>query len=358
MALEIREPLLFTPVIQDKLWGGDGLWRKLGKGSAASLRAGESWELSDRPEAPTAIASGRFTGKSLRDLWPLAGPALMGKAWRSDLATFPLLYKFISAREALSVQVHPGENSPLGEAKTECWYVLDAPTGAELIVGLSQALPRSEMVSLLSSSASQTVLRREPVQRGDLLYIPAGTVHAITAGLLLYEMQQNSDTTFRLYDWDRRDDHGQPRALHVTQAAEVMDLRVHDHHKITALDLPREGCSEQVLVACPYFAMSRWHGFTKPTVLRMKNQFKVVTVIGGKLLVEWPGGSLEAGLGATVLFPADLNEALLSAGSSETEILVSAIPDLLEDVVMPLRKAGHTDAAISALSGIDGLSVD
>lgn len=347
-----------APVVQDKLWGGDGLWRHLRKGEASQTQAGESWELSDRPEAATVVAKGRFAGLSLSQLIAKAGPALMGSQWKPG--AFPLLYKFIYAREALSVQVHPGEGSPLGEAKTECWYIVAAPENAELIVGVSQDLPREAMATALASSSCHEVLRREKVKAGDLLFIPAGTVHAITAGLLIYELQQNSDTTFRLYDWGRVDASGKPRELHVQKATQVMDLRVHDRHKIAPLRMPTvadAACVVDARVACAFFALWHCHSFTKPFKLKMPNRMRVVSVLRGAFALEWPGGTLELSLGETALLPADLAEAVFAPQDDASELLVSAIPDLQSEIIAPLREAGHGDAAIAALGGLEGLRV-
>lgn len=374
LILSIGEPLFLKPVIQDKLWGGDGLWRYLRKGEPTQSLAGESWELSDRPEASSTLASGRFAGMSLNRLMAAAGPVILGSQWQgiaqksvSDAGTqavFPLLYKFIYAREALSVQVHPGEGSAeyrarYGEAKTECWLVVAAPANAEIIVGVSQSLPREAMAKALTSSACREVLRREKVKAGDLLFIPAGTVHAITEGLLIYELQQNSDTTFRLYDWDRLDAAGKPRELHVQKAAEVMDLRVHDRHKISALSMPNpEGsaCRIDARVACDYFALWHCHSFTHPYKLRMPRRMRVATVLKGDFSVEWPGHAAKLGLGETVLLPADLPEVLFAPQGGGCELLVSAIPDLESEIIAPLRQAGHSDAAIAALGGQESLS--
>lgn len=367
--LSIGEPLFLKPVIQDKLWGGDGLWRYLRKGEASQSHAGESWELSDRPEASSTIASGRFAGMSLNRLMAQAGPVILGSQWHSAAekstsqtgaqAAFPLLYKFIYAREALSVQVHPGEGSTeyrarYGEAKTECWLVVAAPENAEIIVGVSQSLPREAMAKALASSACREVLRREKVKAGDLLFIPAGTVHAITEGLLIYELQQNSDTTFRLYDWDRLDASGKPRELHVQKAAEVMDLRVHDRHKIKPLRMPEpagSACHIDARVACAYFALWHCHTFSRPYKLSMPGRMRVVTVLQGDFSVEWPGHAAKLGLGETALLPADLPEVLFAPQSKDCELLVSAIPDWDSEIIAPLRQAGHSDAAIAALSG-------
>ena len=207
----VREPLKFKPILQAKLWGGDGLYRVLGKGEPYETDLGESWELSDRDDNASVIASGTFSAANLRDLFSVHARDILGGQYSPSMARFPLLYKFIYAKENLSVQVHPGDGSPLGDAKTECWYILDAPPGGELILGIAGDGDRERTLAALRTSACREVLNRVPVRAGDLFFIPAGTVHAITAGLLLYEVQQNSDTTFRLYDWDRVDAAGKPR---------------------------------------------------------------------------------------------------------------------------------------------------
>ena len=191
-------PLLkFQPILLPKPWGGDGLWRVLGKGRQEDVNIGESWELSARSEALTQVVEGPFAGKNLKDIVALNGEELFGQPASSSV--FPLLYKFIYAREKLSVQVHPDPGSALGESKTECWYVVDAAPGAELIVGVSRhGRSREDILAALKSSHCEEVLRRWPAKRGDVFFIPAGTVHAITEGLLLYEVQQNSDTTFQI----------------------------------------------------------------------------------------------------------------------------------------------------------------
>jgi mannose-6-phosphate isomerase len=235
-----------------------------------------------------------------------------------------------------------------------------APENAELIVGVSQDLPREAMAKALASSSCHEVLRREKVKAGDLLFIPAGTVHAITAGLLIYELQQNSDTTFRLYDWGRVDAAGKPRELHVQKATQVMDLRVHDRHKIAPLRMPAPddvACVVDARVACAFFVLWHCHSFTKPFKLMMPGRMRVVSVLQGSFALEWPGGSLELRLGETALLPADLAEVVFAPQRDASELLVSAIPDLQSEIIAPLREAGHGDAAIAALGGLEGLRV-
>ena len=274
---EVREPLKFKPILQAKIWGGDGLYRVLRKGTDSDKDMGEAWELSDREGESTLVAIGSFAGQSFKDLFARHARDILGQQYLPSRANFPLLYKFIYAREPLSVQVHPGEGSSLGEAKTECWYILEAPPGSELILGVAGDGDREKILSALATSECMSVLNRVPVKVGDLFFIPAGTVHAITAGLLLYEVQQNSDTTFRLYDWDRVDAKGKPRPLHIQESAQVLDLRRHDKHRISPLLLSYASHDEQVLVACPFFAIIKFSRCTDFVPVTTTPRFRVLT---------------------------------------------------------------------------------
>lgn len=365
----LREPLKFKPILHSRIWGGDGLYHRLGKGSAGGL-IGESWELSDRDGDASVVTEGPFAGQNLRDLFSkhardilgtqftpaaAAGASPGGTAGATAMSRFPLLYKFIFARESLSVQVHPGEGSPLGESKTECWYILDAPEDAHLILGISGGRDRAEVVKALASKDCLSVLNKVPVKAGDMFHIPAGTVHAITAGLLLYEVQQNSDTTFRLYDWDRVDPAGKPRALHVEQAAQVLDIRSHGKHRILPLALKVSGRKEEILVACRHFAVARITACRSEASLGEGNRFRVVTAMRGAFALIWDGGTATLGLGETALVPASCPRPRLAETVPGSEALVSFIPELREEVIGPLLAAGHAPEAIRDLAGIDGL---
>lgn len=352
----VNEPLKFKAILQSRIWGGDGLFHRLGKGSAGG-DIGESWELSDREGAATVVAEGPFAGQDLRDLFSRHARDILGSQFTPALSQFPLLYKFIYARDSLSVQVHPGEGSPLGESKTECWYILDAPEGAHLILGLAGGGDRAATVKALASKECLSVLNKVPVKSGDLFFIPAGTVHAITAGLLLYEVQQNSDTTFRLYDWDRVDSSGMPRPLHVDKAAQVIDFRVHGKHRIAPLALPRTGRKEEVLVACRHFAIVRHSGCRQEALLGPGGRFRVVTSMRGAFTLAWESGTCALGLGETALIPAACSGPRLVETVPGSEALASFIPDLGEEIVAPLLAAGHSREAVRDLSGVDGLPV-
>lgn len=350
-------PLLkLRPVLFPKPWGGDALWRVLHKGNPGDTGMGESWEVSDRPEAPSVVAEGPLAGKTLADVLATHAPDVLGDAAKAS-QDFPLLHKFISAREKLSVQVHPGADSPLGEAKTECWYIVDAEPGASLIVGVDPGgLDRDATLERLKSAACESVLRRLPARRGDVFFIPAGTVHAITEGILLYEVQQNSDTTFRLYDWGRVDAHGHPRALHLEEAAAVADVTARAGYRIPSLHVARGTHDEDYLVACPWFALVRWSAFTLeaagPARLETSGGFRVVTALSGAAVLRGADGQeVRLGPGDTALVPACHAAVDVRAESPDVELVVSFVPDLDRDVRAPLRAAGHAEEAIDALFG-------
>lgn len=337
--------LKFRPVLMSKPWGGDGLWRFLKKGAPGDDRVGESWELSDRPEGETLVAGGALDGVGLGELMRRDPMALLG----ADLPAtghFPLLYKFISAREKLSVQVHPGEGFPLGEAKTESWYIVEAAPGAEIIVGVREGAT----LERLKSPDCEPALRRLAARRGDVFHIPAGTIHAITEGLLIYELQQNSDTTFRLYDWGRVDAAGKPRVLHVREAGEVADLKPREGYKIPPLGVDHASHREDFLVACPWFVLKKWTGFKAPVSLDTFGRFRVLTVVAGEASVRNGRELLPLRLGDTALVPACLESVRVEAGPA-AEVLVSFVPDLERDVRAPLRAAGHEAASIEKLFG-------
>lgn len=317
---------------------------------------GESWELSDRTTAESIVLDGALHGTGLRHLMERNPVALAGTVPVDG--RFPLLYKFISAKENLSVQVHPGSGSGLGEPKTECWYVIDAEPGAELIVGIrDDGGTRESVLAVLKSPDCERVLQRLPARRGDVFFIPAGTVHAITGGVLLYEVQQNSDTTFRLYDWGRVDSEGKPRALHVDEAAQVADLTPRTGYAIPAVRTPQETHAEEWLVACPHFVLMKWSGFRAPARLATNGRFRVISTVSGTLMVEDETGEVvRLGKGETMLVPA-CHASVLIRGDSRAECIISFVPEVREDVLEPLRRAGVPTDQVSRLFGPPGIQV-
>ncbi len=348
-------PLKLKPILQEKIWGGDGLHRYLGKGQATDKSMGESWELSDRDGFASIIEAGTYQGRNLYELLQEFPQEILGTPKISSTHTtnikvvFPLLYKFIYARDALSVQVHPGENNPLGEAKTEAWYIVHAPENAQLIVGLQAGLSAEATLQILQSKDCEKALQKIKVQAGDMLFIPAGTVHAITAGLLIYEVQQNSDTTFRLYDWGRMDDAGKPRQLHIQESAAVIDFTPHREHKINPLKIKKVSYKVEYLVVCKYFAIIKYSGLTEIMPFSTKNRFCVFTCLIGSFILQSADKTLKMHSGDTWLIPAACEDLTVTAQDLGSQFLCSYVPDIAVDIIAPLHAAGFAKEVINQL---------
>ena len=210
----------------ERVWGGRGFEEKLGRILPENKVIGESWEICDRDEAPSVIVGGRFGGKTLREAIEADPAYVMGPSWKPE-RRFPILVKWLDCQERLSLQVHPpkGVAEKLGgEPKTENWYVADCTPDAGLIAGLKRGVTKDEFVGSLSDNSAEKLLHRFPVKKGDSLFVPSGRLHAIDGGNLILEIQQNSDTTYRVYDWGRVGLDGKPRALHVKESIESINF--------------------------------------------------------------------------------------------------------------------------------------
>lgn len=224
-------PLTFTPALRDYIWGGRNLEKLYGRRLPPGPVA-ESWEISGHPTAPTVVDAGPWQGQPLPAVLAACGADLVGSraAWALERDKFPLLVKLLDAEERLSVQVHPGDEYALAHAhgelgKTEMWYILHARPGAQLILGLKPGVTRQAFRQALAENTVQACLHHLPVTADDALFVPAGTLHAILEGVVALEVMQNSDTTYRVYDWGRVGADGQARTLHVEDALEVIDFR-------------------------------------------------------------------------------------------------------------------------------------
>jgi mannose-6-phosphate isomerase len=224
ISIQGRAPLVLAPKLASAIWGGSALVSRYGQPGDPKATLGESWECWDE----NAVASGPLAGETLAQARAELGATLMGPV--DATARFPVLTKIIDAREPLSVQVHPDdayaqrvEHQPVG--KTECWFILAADPGAELVLGWTRDTDRAEYERRVADGTLGDILRRVPVKPGDAFYLPAGTLHAIGAGIQLFETQQASDLTYRIFDWNRVGPDGKPRELHVAKAADVVDYR-------------------------------------------------------------------------------------------------------------------------------------
>lgn len=253
-------PLKFEPILKKILWGGSKICR-FKHLSVEEAGVGESWEVSQVPGSVSVVANGPFKGKTLTEVMEAAPEALLGKKiFRSFGMEFPLLVKFIDAQEDLSIQVHP--NDALARlrhhsfGKTELWYVMDTTPGAKLISGFSQQIDVEEYERRIQDGTIEHVLQQHEPAVGDVFFLPAGRVHSIGAGLFIAEIQQSSNITYRLYDYDRKDAEGKGRELHTELAKDAIDFQLYDHLKTPYLPLENELTP---LVSCPYFTTNRIH---------------------------------------------------------------------------------------------------
>ncbi len=246
-------PVKLSPAFKDYLWGGNKLKTDFGK-KTDLLPLAESWELSAHRDGESTVSGGEFDGLPLTAYLERIGKAALGTA-AARFDYFPVLIKFIDAKGDLSVQVHPDDayaRANEGEyGKTEMWYILDCEEGAALYYGFSRDITREEYENAIKSNTLTEILNRVPVKRGDVFFIPAGTVHAIGAGIVICEIQQNSNTTYRVYDYGRRDKNGNTRPLHIEKALEVSTLT-----SSPAITNTPDG-QDVLLAACPYFTVRR-----------------------------------------------------------------------------------------------------
>jgi mannose-6-phosphate isomerase len=291
-------PLLqFKPIYQERVWGGRGLESFLGRNLPGSTPIGESWEIVDRVEAQSLTDGGPWAGKSLRELMTLYGTELMGPAWPKE-RTFPILVKWLDCRERLSLQVHPPASIAAklgGEPKTENWYVARAEPGAAVLAGLKPGVDSAAFRSALKDNSAESLVHRLPTAAGDSLLIRSGVMHAIDGGNIILEIQQNSDTTYRVYDWGRVGLDGKPRAMHVEQSMASLEANTAD-----APQLVRSKQKSTVLAECREFRIA-YHRLAPGESLAFVagEQARIFSVVGGKLT----SGNATLRLGDNALLP-------------------------------------------------------
>ena len=220
-------PLIFQPIFKERIWGGRNLERLYQKPLPVNIPVGESWEISDRPGDESIIANGPLAGKSLHWLMENHREDLLGSAKPAANGRFPLLIKILDAQEKLSLQVHPPAARAAelhGEPKTEMWYVAEATPAADLFVGLKRGATRTEFEKRIQNGTVAECFHRIGVKKGDAMFLPSGRVHALGAGNVIFEIQQNSDTTYRVFDWNRLDANGKPRELHIEPSLASIDF--------------------------------------------------------------------------------------------------------------------------------------
>ncbi len=276
----MHDLLRFEPLYQERVWGGRGLEATLGRVLPGKKPIGEAWEIVDRPEAQSVVAHGRHSGKTLRQLIETHAADLMGPGWDKK-KPFPILVKWLDCRERLSLQVHPpAAIAPQlkGEPKTETWYIADTQPGAGLLVGLKKGVTRDQFEQALKENALEPLVHRFPVAEGDSILVRSGQIHAIDAGNLILEIQQNSDTTYRVYDWGRVGLDGKPRQLHVKES--LASIKWDDFEPAPVRAAPTSG----VIAECGEFRIRRVV-LDPGEALRFnaEEQPRIVSVVTGEL---------------------------------------------------------------------------
>ena len=319
-------PLKFNPILKSVIWGGDRI-AKFKNITTALPTIGESWELSEVKDDVSIVSNGDLINRSLSDLIASYSRKLTG---RVEMEKFPLLVKFIDARDNLSIQVHPNDeiakvrHQSLG--KTEMWYVVDSEPGAFLYSGFSHSISKSEYETRVKDNTLIEVLQKHYVKAGDVFFLPAGRVHAIGKGIFVAEIQQNSDITYRIFDYNRTDARGNVRQLHTELAKDVIDFEVSTDLKINYSQIT--DCAV-TLVDCSYFVVNKIN-LTREIIrdLVLQQSFVIYLCTSGKALLKQPNGTtVTISKGETVLVPAEI---------ADTTIIPLFECELLE-CYLPLR---------------------
>jgi mannose-6-phosphate isomerase len=320
-------PLTFHPIFKERVWGGREMERLYKKKLPAGRPIGESWEISDRPGDTSVIANGPLAGKNLRWLMENHRAELLGGAKPAAENRFPLLCKILDAREKLSLQVHPpaGKGAGLkGEPKTEMWFIADAAPGAELFAGLKRGVTRAEFEKKVETGEVAECFHRVPVRAGDAMFLPSGRVHAIGASLVIFEIQQNSDTTYRVFDWNRVGLDGKPRELHIAQSLASIDFNDFEPALVETKFIADGKIQKCPLVNDPLFNVEMWKlnsgacGSLKPKKLQ------IVAVTAGEIEIKSGATVVKLSAGQFSLIPASLERAEILAKSDVALLRVEA----------------------------------
>ncbi len=308
-------PLKFKPIFKDKIWGGTRLKSLFNKDFSPLPNCGESWELSGVKENVSVVENGFLAGNSLQEIIEIYMGELVGdKVFELHGNDFPLLVKILDTSSFLSIQVHPEDFYAMKHhqsfGKTEMWVVLDAQDDSEIITGFNQDVTKELYLHHLENKSLREILNIEKARKGDVYFIPAGRIHAIGAGITLLEIQQTSDVTYRVFDWDRKDDEGKYRELHTEKAIEVMDFKKHDQYK-TAYNLIENQPVE--LVKCPYFT-TRMLEFSEQKEIDyvFLDSFVILSCIEGNCVLNYSGGIEVIQAGDVVLLPAEMKSIALT----------------------------------------------
>ena len=311
-------PFTFVPILKERIWGGRRLETLYGKGLPPNVPIGESWEISDRVGDVSVVSNGDFAGRDLHWLIQHLGKELVGGAVLQN-DRFPLLIKILDATDTLSLQVHPpaAKAEALGgEPKTELWYVADAQPGAQLYVGLRRGSTPEQFAEKLKDGTVADCFHRLPVTAGDAMFLPSGRVHALGAGMIIFEIQQNSDTTYRVFDWNRAGLDGKPRDLHIKESLLSIDFEDFEPEPLRRTRLPGPG-DIRSLLRDELFCVDLLRLRSGEPVAFSPGTMRIVGVTRGELKVLYPEGRLSLSPGQFCLIPAALSPASLEGDDTE-----------------------------------------
>ena len=320
-------PLTFHPIFKERIWGGRELEKLYGKKLPAGKVIGESWEISDRPGDESIVANGPLAGKNLRWLMENHARELLGDAKPASGNCFPLLIKILDAREKLSLQVHPPANKAAelgGEPKTEMWFIADAAPGAELFVGLKRGVTRAEFEKKISDGSVADCFHRVPVRAGDTMFLPSGRVHAIGDGLVIFEIQQNSDTTYRVFDWNRVGLDGKPRELHIAQSLASIDFKDFEPELVSEKLSGDEKIKSRSLVHDKLFNVENLEIKTGAVAKLKDRKLQIVAAVSGQIEIKNNSETVNLSAGQFCLVPAILERTELFAKSDASLLRVEA----------------------------------
>lgn len=346
-------PLKFKPLYKDYVWGGRNL-AMLGKALPEEGIVAESWEVACHKNGSNVVANGAYAGISLPDMITRFGRKLIGASvYQTDYSRFPLLVKLIDAENNLSVQVHPddafafvNENGECG--KNEMWYIISAKPGAKIVYDVVPGTTREIFAEAVMENEVARCLNSIEVYPGDIINIPAGTVHSIGKGIILAEVQQNSDATYRVYDYERIG-----RELHIEKALKVINFGMAGRkHKYSGIELDlASGCSRRITVANHYFCTELYNVNGTVNDRTDGSRFFIFLIVSGDGAIIWPGGEMPLNTGESLLLPAALGKYALTGRFTAMKIYK---PNLLEDVLQPLKAAGFPEEKIfDDIAGLD-----
>lgn len=348
-------PLKCRPVYKEKIWGGNRI-KKHFQRDIKKDNIGESWEVATHKNGISKVDNGPLAGKSLMKIVKKYPAELLGKLQQKiEDNQLPLLIKILDADQKLSVQVHPDNQYARrveGESgKTEMWYIIKAEPGAKLVYGLKPGRTKNDISRSIKNGDLQKHLHEVTVKAGDVFFMPSGTIHAIEEGILLAEIQQNSDTTYRVYDWKRTDKDGKPRQLHVEKALDVINFKQKPTTaRSTPLSYEGDGYQGSFLAACPYFVTEKLEVNNNFEIKPAGNKFYIIMNLTGSGHIIHQNTTYTLQPGTTYILPASLSKVNIKGNLN---LLLTYLPENQEEVINKLKNLGFKNEEINDLAGIN-----